>query len=418
MSALPEDPPPLDDGAGTVPPLVRLVRDEGRAVLAVLTRQLGDLGAAEDAVQDALVRALETWPRDGVPPNPRAWLLTTARRRAIDRIRRESTRDGRETEAVRMIERDDELPSESMVQDDLLRLVFTCCHPSIAPDARVALALRTLCGLTTEEVARALLVSEAAMAKRLTRTRQKIALAHIPYRVPPDHELPDRLASVATTVYLMFNEGYAATSGDELVRTDVAEEAIRLGRLLLDLMPGEASLEGLLALMLLQHARRAARVDGDGALVLLADQDRSRWDQDAIAEGVVLVGRGLRRTPDRPDRYVVQAAMAACHDLAPTAADTDWTAIVSWYDVLLTIDPSPIVRLNRAAAIAERDGPAEALALVDAIDGLDRYPLWHATRAELLSRLGHPDAGDAIDRALALPLAEPQRRLLESRRDR
>ena len=385
-------------------------------MLAILTRTLGDLGLAEDAVQDATVAALTTWGRDGVPPNPRAWLLTTARRRAIDRIRREARRTEKETEAVRMLEREPPEPTDSVVHDDLLRLVFTCCHPALSPDAQVALSLRTLCGLSTPEVARALLVSEATMAKRLTRARQKISTAGIPFRVPRDHELPDRLAAVATTVYLVFNEGYAATAGDDALRMELAEEAIRLGRLLLDLLPGEPRLQGLLALMLLQHARRDARVDADGALVLLADQDRTTWDRDAIGQGVVLVGEGLRRTPDRPDPYVVQAAIAACHALAAGPDDTDWAAIASWYDVLLTVLDTPIVRLNRAAAVAEATGPADALALVDAIEDLDGYVLWHASRAELLTRLGRTtEAADALRTALALPANAAQHALLEGR---
>lgn len=385
-------------------------------MVAILTRRLGDLGRAEDAVQDASVQALTSWARDGVPPNPRAWLLATARSRAIDRIRREARRPEKEAEAVRLLEREPPMPTDSAVHDDLLRLVFTCCHPTLSPDAQVALSLRTLCGLTTPEVAGALLVNEATMSKRLTRARQKIAVAGIPFRIPADHELPDRLAAVSTTVYLVFNEGYAASDGDGALRGDLADEAIRLGRLLVELMPGEPSLQGLLALMLLQHARRHARVDADGGLVLLADQDRSRWDRRAIAEGVTLVGDALRRTPDRPDLYVVQAAIAACHDLAPTAADTEWPAVVSWYDVLLTVHDTPITRLNRAAAVAEAVGPAEALDLVDAIEGLDRYALHHATRAELLTRLGRrPEAAAALRAALALPGNEPRRRLLTAR---
>jgi RNA polymerase sigma factor (sigma-70 family) len=407
------------------------VRDEGRVAVAVLTRHLGDLGLAEDAVQDATLAALDTWPRTGVPPNPRAWLLRTARHRALDRIRREAKRAGKEAEAVALLEQEATMPTDALeptdpsaVDDDVLRLVFTCCHPALAPEAQVALSLRTLCGLSTGEVARALLVTEATMTKRLTRARQKIAVAAIPYRVPSDHDLPARLAAVTAVVYLVFNEGYAATEGQDHVRSDLAEEAIRLGRMLLDLMPGEPSLQGLLALMLLQHARAAARVtvgdDGEPRLVLLSDQDRTMWDRDAIAEGVVLVGEGLRRSPDRPDPYVVQAAIAGCHALAPTWAETDWPAIVSWYDVLLTVQDTPIVRLNRAAAIAESPadgaGPGAALDLVDAIDGLDRYALWHASRAELLDRLGRRDeAADALTRALALPTTAAMEALLRSR---
>lgn len=403
-------------GADAASSLDRLVRDEGRAVLATLVRRLGNLGRAQDAVQEAALAALTAWPRDGVPDSPRAWLTTVAHRRAIDSVRRELSRPDREVEATRMLPPDPEPPPASMVRDDLLRLVFTCCHPSLSVDAQVALSLRVLCGLRTAEVARAMVTSEATMAKRLTRAKAKIALAAIPYRVPPDHELPDRLGAVATTVYLVFNEDYAATSGEDHVRADLCEEAIRLARLLVDLLPGEPSLQGLLALMLLQDARRAARVDGAGALVLLADQDRSRWDRAAIAEGVVLVGEGLRRTPVRPDPYVVQAAIAACHALASSAAETDWAAVVSWYDVLLTVQDTAVVRLNRAVAVAEAEGPAEALELVDDLDELDRYPPWHGARAELLTRLGRLDeAADALCAALALPVSTPVAALLAGR---
>jgi len=291
--------------------------------------------------------------------------------------------------------------------------VFTCCHPSLAPETQVALALRTLCGLTTPEVARALLISEASMAKRLTRARQKIKQAHIPYRVPPDHELPDRWAAVLATAYLVFNEGYAATAGPLLVRDELVDEAVRLARLLVRLQPDDAGAIGLLALMLLQDSRRSARTDADGTTVLLSDQDRSQWDRNKIEEGVRLVGEGLRRSPDRPDRYVVQAAIASCHALAPSYGETDWDAIVSWYDVLLTLDPGPVVRLNRAAAVAERDGAHVGLALVDDIGGLDGYALWHATRGVLLRRLGRTDQADAADeRAAALPLNDAHRSLL------
>ncbi|WP_395659319.1 RNA polymerase sigma factor [Nocardioides sp.] len=393
--------------------LAALVRESGRDVLATLVRYTGDLALAEDAVQDASLRALETWARDGVPENPVAWLRLTARRRAIDLIRREAGRQPKEAAAM-LLGPDDEPVTGSVVQDDLLRLVFTCCHPSLAPTTQVALSLRTLCGLTTAEVARALLVSEASMAKRLTRARQKIKLARIPYRVPPDHELPERWAAVLATTYLLFNEGYAATDGPDLVRDDLVDQAVRLARLLVRLQPDDAGAVGLLALMLLQDSRRATRVGPDGRAVLLADQDRTRWDADEIDEGVRLVGEGLRRTPDRPDRYVVQAAIAACHALAPSYDRTDWAAVVSWYDVLLRIDPGPVVRLNRAAALAERDGAAAGLAAVDAIDGLAAYPWWHATRAVLLRRLGRDDEAAAAD-ALAdrLPLNDPARRLPE-----
>ena len=392
--------------------LTELVRASGRDVLATLARWTGNLALAEDAVQDATVRALETWPRDGVPDSPVAWLRTVARRRAVDLIRREAARGDKETAAMQVVIPDEE-PEPSAVADDLLRLVFTCCHPSLAPETQVALSLRTLCGLTTPEVARALLVSEASMAKRLTRARQKIQQAHIPYRVPSADELPQRWAAVLATTYLVFNEGYAATSGPRLVRDDLVDEAVRLARLLVRLRPDDPGALGLLALMLLQDSRRATRVDADGATVLLGDQDRTRWDAARIEEGVTLVGAGLRRSPDRPDRYVVQAAIAACHALAPSYDETDWDAIVSWYDVLLTLDAGPVVRLNRAAAVAERDGAAAGLDLVDAIDGLDSYALWHATRGVLLRRLGRTEEAAAADaRAAALPLNDAQRSLL------
>ncbi len=379
--------------------LVRLVRDEGRRVLATLIRQVGDLQLAEDAVQDATVRALETWPRDGVPEEPRAWLTLAARRRAIDVIRREAARTGKEAQAV-------ELSGPPEDYDDLLRLVFTCCHPALAVETQVALALRTLCGLSTPEVARALLVPEATMAKRLTRAKQKIARAGIPYRVPADHELPDRLRGVLSTVYLLFNEGYGPTAAP---RPALVDEALRLTRLLRELMPGEASVLGLLALELLLDSRRAARHDADGRPVLLADQDRGRWRAELVQEGVILVGEGLRRSPDRPDPYVVQAAIAACHALAPRYTDTDWTAVLSWYDVLLTVQDTPVVRLNRAVALGERDGPAAGLAAVDALTGLDDYPLLHASRAELLARLGRTDdALAAYGAALTLPQDDAQ----------
>jgi RNA polymerase sigma factor (sigma-70 family) len=389
--------------------LVRLVRDEGRRVLATLVRHTGDLQLAEDAVQDAVVRALATWPRTGVPPQPRAWLTLTARNRAVDIARREAARAGKEAEAVAVLDflgldpPDDE-PAE-VLRDDQLRLVFTCCHPGLAVETQVALALHTLCGLSTAEVGRALLVPEATMSKRLTRAKQKIATARIPYRVPGVTELPDRLRGVTATVYLLFTEGYGRPEG-----AAAADEAIRLGRLLHELMPDEPSVTGLLALMLLQDSRRPARFTPDGTPVLLAEQDRSRWHRPSITEGVVLVGDGLRRTPDHPDPYVVQAAIAACHALAPTSADTDWAAVLSWYDVLLTVQDTPVVRLNRAVAVSERHGAAAALVELDALPGLTGYPLWHATRAELLTRLDRVDeARAAFDAALALPLNQAQR---------
>ena len=394
--------------------LARLIREEGTRVLATLIRVTGSVDLAEDAAQDAAVRALETWPRDGVPANPRAWLLLTARRRAIDLIRREAHRAGKEAEAVFLSDTGPE-PAE-VVRDDLLRLVFTCCHPALALDTQVALALRTLGGLSTAEVARGLMVSEATMAKRLTRAKQKIRQARIPYRVPPAERLPERLAGVAATVYLIFNEGYAAGAGADLLRVALTAEAVRLGRLLATLMPDEPTVLGLLALMLLHDSRRDARVGPDGDQVLLPDQDRGRWDRPAIKEGVELVGRALRRTPDRPDPYVVQASIAACHALAPTYADTPWDAVISWYEVLCRVHDTPVVRLNRAVAVAERDGAAAGLALVDGIDGLADYPWWHATRGDLLARTGDRDAARcAYARAADLGLNDPQRALLRRR---
>jgi RNA polymerase sigma factor (sigma-70 family) len=376
--------------------VARLVRDEGTRVLATLVRVTGSVDLAEDAVQDAVVRALETWPRDGVPGNPRGWLLVAARRRAVDVVRREAKRLGKEADAMPAV---DPSPDPVSVRDDLLRLVFTCCHPALSLDAQVALALRTLGGLSTAEVARALLVPEATMAKRLTRAKQKIAQAHIPYRVPAAEELPSRLAGVASTVYLIFNEGYTG-------RVQLLAEAVRLARLLAELMPDEPTALGLLALVLLQDARRGARFDSSGLPVLLSSQDRAQWDASLIKEGVALVGVGLRRTPSVPNPYVVQAAIAACHDLAPSYEETNWDAVISWYDVLLSAQDTAVVRLNRAAAVAERDGPAAGLALVDSLPGLAEYPWWHASRAELLHRLGSPAASAALERAVETGLPD------------
>jgi RNA polymerase sigma-70 factor (ECF subfamily) len=389
-------------------------------VLATLTRVLGDLGLAQDSVQDAVVRALETWPRDGVPHNPRGWLAVTARRRAIDVIRREAQRDGKEAQAMALLPPPDDVPGgepESVVTDDLLRLVFTCCHPALSLEAQVALSLRTLGGLSTPEVARALLVPEATMAKRLTRAKQKIAQARIPYRVPDDADLPARLAGVAATVYLIFNEGYASTD-EGVLRGGLVDEAVRLGRLLARLMPDEPTVLGLLALMLLTDARRPTRVDAAGEPVLLADQDRSRWDRARIADGMRALDAALRHSPERPDPYAAQAAVAACHAVAPSWAETNWDSIVSWYDTLLTIQDTPVVRLNRAAAVAERDGPVAGLALLDGIAGLDDYPWWHAGRAELLRRLGRVgEARDAAGRAAATGLGAGHLRQLRRRID-
>jgi RNA polymerase sigma-70 factor (ECF subfamily) len=405
--------PPAPDAA-----LAALVRESGRDVLATLARQVGDLGLAEDAVQDAVVRALETWPRDGVPPNPTGWLRLTARRRAIDLLRQSHSRGGREERAVAT---DPELRpgwtdevEPTVLTDDLLRLLFTCCHPAIAPAGRVALALRTLCGLTEAEIARALLSTPDAVAKRLVRTRQKIRQAGIPYEVPPDHELPDRWEGVLTTVHLVLNEGYAATAGAALSRPELVAEALRLARLLVRLQPDDPGALGLLALALLQDSRAATRVDHAGRPVLLPDQDRSRWDGAQVREGVEVLGEALRRSGDVPHRFVAQAAVAACHAVAPSWEATDWTAILSWYDVLLAVDPSPVVPLNRAVALGERDGPAAGLAALDEVTGLDGYAYLHAARAVLLRRLGRDDEARSADAlAAALPLSDPVRALLD-----
>ncbi|MGC4812001.1 RNA polymerase sigma factor [Micromonospora sp. DT228] len=407
-------PPEAARRAQAVGAAQQVVRAERSRILATLIRVTGSVDLAEDATQDAVLRALQTWPRDGVPDNPRGWLLVVARRRAVDLIRREARRAGKETEAVALL--DPVSDSPEAVRDDLLRLVFTCCHPALSLDAQVALALRTIGGLTTAEVAHALVLPEATMAKRLTRAKQKISRAGIPYRIPPAEELPGRLTGVAATVYLIFNEGYTAGVGDDLIRVGLADEGLRLARLLVELMPDEPTVLGLLALLLLQDSRRAARVGVHCQLLLLSEQDRTRWDRAAITAGVELVGRGLRRTPEHPDRYVVQAAIAACHALAPSYDRTPWDAVVSWYDVLLTVHDTPVVRLNRAAAVAEREGPAAGLALVEAIGGLAGYPWFHATRGELLYRLGRVDeAATAYRAALALDLNGPQAARLRDR---
>ncbi|MFN8149168.1 MAG: sigma-70 family RNA polymerase sigma factor [Candidatus Nanopelagicales bacterium] len=333
----------------------RVFRDDyGRAV-ATLTRLLGDLGLAEEAVQDALATALETWPRTGVPPSPTGWIVTTARRRAIDRWRRESTREERHAQAALLLAPDDETDEEVAVDDDRLRLMFTCCHPSLAPSAQVALTLRLIAGLTTAEIARAFLVPEPTLAQRISRAKAKIRDAHIPYRVPEEHELPDRLRPVLACVYLVYNEGYVATSGDSFDRVDLSAEAIRLGRLLVALMPDEPEAVGLLALMLLGESRRPARVAPDGTFVRLADQDRALWDAELVAEGQDLVRWCLRR--GRPGPYQLQAAIAAVHSDAPSAEATDWSQVLALYDQLLHVAPSDVVRLNRAVALAEVAGP-------------------------------------------------------------
>ena len=402
---------PGEPGEPADEPLARTVRIEGARILATLVRTVGDLRLAEDAVQEATIAALRDWPVSGVPDSPRAWLTVTARRKAVDSIRREGLRASKEREATALMDLDAPEPTQSVVRDDHLRLIFTCCHPALAADARVALALRTLCGLSTAEVAAVLLTSEPAMAKRLTRTRQKIRQARIPYRIPAADELPARLAAVCAVVHALYTSGHTRPSGDRLTDVDMCTEAIRLARMLLGLLPDQPQPQALLALLLLTEARRPARTNPRGEVVLLADQDRTRWDQVAIAEGLALLTASLDATRGQADPGQLQAAIAAQHALAPTAHDTDWVEILRLYDLLLSVQPgNSAAALGRTVALAHAHGPAAGLAALDALPPADHDHRRHAIRAELLAQQHRFDeAVEAMRRSLTTTLPEPER---------
>jgi len=399
--------------------LQQLYKTESRRILATLIRLLGDFNLAEDALHDAFRAAMEEWPSKGMPDNPRAWLVSVGRFKAIDQLRRQARMDT-PLEAIQetLINLDDD-PAQQDAQsivDDQLRLIFTCCHPALSPEARSALTLREVCGLSTEAIARAYLIGPATLAQRIVRAKAKIRDAGIPYEVPAEQELPQRLHTVLQVIYLVFNEGYSASAGDTLTRVDLSDEAIRLGRLLLELLP-EAEVQGLLALMLLHESRRPARTDENGDLILLEDQDRRRWNRDLIDEGIRLVETALRS--GRFAAYTLQAAIAAVHAEADAVQQTDWPQIVALYDRLLALEPSPVIRLNRAVAVAMRDGPAVGLALIDGIEqdeGLTDYYWFYSTRADLNRRLGNfAEADAAYRKALSLTSSEPERRFLEKR---
>lgn len=401
--------------------IARAHREEWARVVAGLARRFGDLDLAEDAAAEAYLAAVERWPREGVPPNPGAWLTTTASRKAIDRLRRESRRSDKHR-AAHMLSDDTPHSPTGPVEDDRLRLVFTCCHPALSMQARVALTLRLIGGLTVAEIARAFLVPETTMAQRITRAKAKIRAAQVPYRVPSAPDIGERLAGVLAVIYLIFNEGYLATSGDDPVRADLTDEAIRLGRLLRTLLPDEGEVTGLLALMLLADARRAARVSRTGELVTLDEQDRAAWNRPLVIEGHALVRERIAAVAggaEPPGRYQLLAAISAVHTDAPTARDTDWSQIVVLYDRLMGLDPSPIVRLNRAIAVAELDGPDVALAEIDRLtDALEGYHAFHAARADLLRRIGRSaESRIAYDRAIHLAGNPAERGYLARRRD-